>query len=789
MKVSMKWLNDFVKVDDIDIKEFCKRMTLTGTKVESVLIEGEDIDKVVVGKIISIKNHENADKLVVCNVLIGEDKTVQIVTGANNIKEGDKVPVCLDGGTLPNNIKIKEGNLRGVKSQGMMCSISELGLSKDDYKNAAQDGIFILENESKVGQDIRKTLGLCDTIVDFEITSNRPDCLSIRGIAREVSATFDRPFKEENIKIDGIDENIDNLLKVKIESKKCRRYIARVVKDVEIKPSERFIRERLIKCGVRPVNNIVDITNYVMLEYGQPMHAFDYDKIRGHQIIIKDAKQGEVLETLDGTKCTLNDNDLVVCDKDGALAIAGVMGGKDSGVSDSTNKIVFESASFEGISVRKTAKKFSIRTESSIRFEKDLNEKLSQEAIERACELIEKLNIGKVIKDKIDIKNIESKAKPLLLNEENINKLLGTDIKKDEMIEILKKLNFKVEGDMVTPPIQRIDIECEADLAEEVGRIYGYDKIPSTLYKGSTTGGLSKYQKFEKKLKEILYSLNFNEVSTYSFISPNNFDKLKLDDKNPLRDAVKLKNPLGEETSVMRTTMIPSMLDVLSKNYNNKNEEARLFEIGKVYLENEGHLLKKENKVLVLGGYEKCDFFIIKGVLTTILDELKIFKYQIEQTLSMPYHKYRNMSVVINNEEIARLGQIDVRVANDYKINKEVYIIEIEVEKLYKQYKDEIKYKPLPKYPSIVRDLSLVCDKDLFVVNIEKAIKRGGGEMLREITFFDLYEGEQIEQNKKSVSYKLKFMSNERTLTDNEVDKAIEKILDECKKINVTIRE
>ena len=599
MNLSMKWLNDYVDVSDMPIKEFCSGLTISGSKVERWETEGEEISKVVVGKLLSVVPHENSDHLVVCQVDVGKagsGEPIQIVTGASNVKAGDIVPVAMDGSTLPGGVKIKKGKLRGVESNGMLCSLGELGLTARDFPYAIEDGIFIMQEEEgcpsfELGMDIREAIGLNDTSVEFEITSNRPDCLAVLGLARETHATFDRPLKIKAPEFNGIDGDINSMLKVEIHNKQlCPRYIAGVVKNVKIAPSPRWMRERLRASGVRPINNFVDITNYVMLEYGHPMHAFDIRYINGAEINIRNAKNGETITTLDGAERTLTENMLVIADADKPVAVAGVMGGEYSGIMDDTVDVVFESACFDGASVRTTAKALGMRTDASARFEKGLDPQNAYPALIRAFELFEMLGCGEVVKTIIDADYSDKTPKGVVFDPEWINNFLGSDIPESEMKTYLERLDFKVENGMAYAPSVRIDIECKADIAEEVARLYGYNKIPKTIIRGVASAELSPKQKFERSIMNAMTALGAYEITTYSFISPKYFDKIRLPENSPLRKTVVITNPLGEDTSVMRTTILPSVCEVMARNYNNRNPEVCLFELGNEYIPNGGEL-------------------------------------------------------------------------------------------------------------------------------------------------------------------------------------------------------
>ena len=795
MLLSMKWLNEYVDVSDIDIKDFCHEMTMSGSKVEGYEFESQEIEKVVVGKIVSISKHPDADKLLVCQVDVGGEKNLQIITAAQNVFEGAIVPVALHKSKLAGGISIKKGKLRGLASEGMLCSISELGLSLSDFPGAVEDGILIIEEDCEVGQDIKKALGIDDVIVDFEITPNRPDCLSVIGLAREVSAVFNRPLKYYNnndIDKNKIDENI---IKVSVEDKDlCRRYMVKVVKNVKIGPSPRFIRERLRSSGVRPINNIVDITNYVMLEYGQPVHAFDYDKISGKNIIVRKAKPGESIKLLDGTEKKLDENMLVIADKDKPLVIAGVMGGEDSGISDNTKTVVFEVANFDTESVRQTSKKVAVRTESSLRFEKGIDNNFSPVVINKICQLINELKIGEIVDGKIDINNVgKLKNREIELKCDVVNNLLGLDLSESEIKDILSKLYIDVEDNKVIVPSWRPDIEGIADISEEVARLYGYNKIKPIKFDKliNPITMRTERQKFENDILDLMTSQCYFEVKTFSFISPKYYDKINLKDDDKLRESVVILNPLGEDTSVMRTTIIPSMIDVVSKNYNNQNLDGRFFELAKVYFPNkDDKTLPEEKDELVIGLYgKKYNFYDLKLTIENLFDKLNIKGYKfIAQDNNLSFHPGRCADIIIGDDKLGIIGQIHPKVQDNYQIPTNVFIVSLKIETMFKNKLFDKIYNPVSKFPSVIRDLSLVCDKDLPVLMIEDIIRDIVLDNLEEIILSDVYIGEQIEKSKKSVCYSLKLRDFEKTLTDEDISIIINNILEKLKTINVYIR-
>ncbi len=788
MNLSVKWLKDYVNIDNLTIKELTDGLTMSGSKVEGFENENDKIQKIVVGKIISIEKHPDADKLVVCLVDVGQDEPLQIVTGATNVKENALVPVCLNGAILPNGTKIRSGKLRGVLSQGMMCSLSELGLSKNDFPYAIEDGIFLLEEECEIGQDICEAIGLDDTKIEFEITSNRPDCLSVVGLARETAATFNLPLNISSPKVKGSSGNINDSLKVDIKTPLCSRYMAKMVKNVKIKPSPRWMRERLRASGVRPINNIVDITNFVMLEYGHPMHAFDASNVSGNNIIIRTAKNEETITTLDGIEHNLKDSMLMVCDSEKPIAVAGVMGGKYSGVQEDTTSIILEAACFDGANVRKTAKALNIRTDSSVRFEKGLNPICCENTINRACELIELLEIGEVVGGTIDIQNFDHKPKTIHLDSEWINNFIGISLSNDDMTKILNSLDFEVKDNEIIVPPHRIDIEHKADVAEEIARIYGYDKIPVSTIKGKADGALTETQKFKQLINASLIAIGCSEICTYSFMSPKEYNKIQLAPDCDLRNSIKIQNPLGEDTSTMRTTTFPSILSILSKNYNNRNEKAWLYEIGRVYIPSEENSQPYQIDKIAIGTYGNCDFYTIKGIIESLLDQLNVSDVEFVAAKGMPFHDYRCCEIVKNGKILGKFGEVHPTVSENYKIGTKAYIAELDFNTIFSARNELNTYCGIPKFPASVRDLSLVCDESIESGKIEKEIKNNVGKILESIEVFDVYRGEQIADNQKSISYKLTMRDRTRTLTDEEIDKVIEKTLTSLEKIGVKLR-
>lgn len=803
MNLSMKWLSDYIDTG-ASIKEFCSAMTMSGSKVERWETEGEEISKVVVGKLLSVTPHENSDHLVVCQVDVGHagnGEPIQIVTGAPNVKAGDIVPVAMDGSTLPGGVKIKKGKLRGVESNGMLCSLGELGLTTHDFPYAIADGIFIMQEEEgcpdfELGQDIREAIGLNDTSVEFEITSNRPDCLSVIGLARETHATFDKPYTVKAPEFKGIDGNINDMLKVTIHNKElCPRYIAGVVKNVKIGMSPRWMRERLRASGVRPINNFVDITNYVMLEYGHPMHAFDIRYIDGAEINIRNAKNGETITTLDGVERTLTENMLVIADKNKPVAVAGVMGGEYSGIMDDTVDVVFEAACFDGASVRTTAKALGMRTDASARFEKGLDPQNAYPAIMRAFELVEELGCGEVVKTIIDADYSDKTPKGVEFDPVWINNFLGTDIPESDMREYLERLDFKIENGIAYAPSVRIDIERKCDIAEEVARLFGYNNIPKTIIRGVAAAQLTEKQKFERKISNAMTALGAYEITTYSFISPKYFDKIRLPDDSPLRKAVVITNPLGEDTSVMRTTVLPSMCEVMARNYNNRNAAVCLFELGSEYIPSGGEL-PDEPVRLSIGMYGGgADFYDIKGIADALLKAVGVedIDYRACSDTAVfaeasAFHTGRCAIVTKDGKAVGIVGELHPEVLENYGIGTKAYAAKLNVTELPDMAAEVKTYKPLPKFPATTRDLAIVCDENLPAGELEKVIKKAVGNILETVTLFDVYKGKQIAEGKKSVAYAISMRSHEGTLTDEQADAAVKRVLKELAKLGAELR-
>lgn len=782
MLVPMKWLKDYVDIK-VDLKTFADKMTMSGSKVERVEELGKEIENVVVGKILKIEKHPDADKLVIGQVDVGSE-VIQIVTGASNIKEGDYIPVAMHGSILPGGVKIKKGKLRGIESNGMMCSAEELGIDTDNLPEELLDGIYILDREYPLGKDIKEVLGLNDAVVEFEITNNRPDCLSIIGIAREAAATFGEKLDYPAISYKDNKENIKDYIDIEVRNAElCTRYAAKVVKNVVIKESPAWMQERLQKAGVRAINNIVDITNFVMLELGQPMHAFDYRKLEDKKIIVRNAMAGEVIKTLDEIDRNLDESMLVIADGKKPTGIAGVMGGYGSEIEDDTSILVFESACFNPVNIRLTSKKLGLRTEASSRFEKGIDAELAKLALERACSLIEQLGAGEVVGGIIDIYPSPKKARKLDLRVNRVRDFLGTDISEEMMISYLKPLGFKVEKNTdleVYVPIFRDDVEGEADLIEEIARLYGYDNIPSKLMDTTfTQGGIDYRQKIRKLAKDNMAAQGLYEVVTYTFVSPNVYNKINLKAENPLRNAIKLMNPLGEDQSIMRTTIIPNMLEVISRNYNMKIDEGKFYELSKIYLSEKLPIeeLAEEKETLTIGMYGKIDFFDLKGVIENLLEELNIDKYRILSSNNDSMHPGRTAELLINNKRVGCLGEIHPEVLDKYDIPVRVYIAELDFEEIIKQSTLEVSYRPLPKYPSVDRDIAVVVAEEITAGQVEEIIKNKGGKLVEEVKLFDIYRGSQIQQGYKSMAYSIIYRSDEKTLEEEDISKVHNKII------------
>lgn len=792
MKASIEWLKEYSDID-VNPVELGDILTMTGSKVETIDQKGNDIKNVVVGKILEIKKHEDSDHLVITQMDLGTEK-VQIVTGADNIKVGDIVPVAKDGSELPGGKKIKKGELRGVESCGMMCSVGELGLDINQYPGQIEHGIMILPKkyEKDLGKDIVDVLDLKEDIIDFEITPNRPDCLSIEGLGRETAISLGKEFKNPR-------KNIDEL---KVEDKKeleglkvdiiapdlCYRYIARIVKNVKIEPSPEWMVKRLNACGMRSINNIVDITNYVMLEMGQPMHAFDINSIEGKHITVRRAKNNEKITTLDEQERILDENDLVIADDKKPVAIAGVMGGLNSEIEKDTETVVFESAVFYGGAVRKTAKKVGLRTESSSRFEKGLSPENALRAVNRAVELVEMLNAGKAVDGKIDVYPTKQKVNKIKLDVERINNLLGTKISKQDMIDILEKLDIKVENDIVIPPYFRQDIEQLADVAEEVLRFYGYDKLETTLIKADTTLGVrNKEQKIEQKIEDVLVNNGLSEIYTYGFVSEKDLEKANISEELK-HTAITIKNPLSDEYKLMRPSTIPSMMQTLATNANKKNQNVKLYDISRSYkninkeVEN-GEIPLQEN-ILTLGMYgDNLDFYTLKGLVENVLETVSVNRYDIEkETKNGSYHPGRCANIKVGIDTIATFGEVHPEVLENYGIEKRAYLAELNLTKITKYSRNNKKYVEVPKFPAVERDIAIIVDENIEVGQIEKTIAKKAKKILEKAELFDIYRNEKLGENKKSVAYALTFRNKNKTLNDDEVNEVMENIIKELEK-------
>ena len=884
MILSRNWLNEFIDLKDITDKEFNDEMTLSGSKVETIERPDENLKNVVVGKILEMKRHENSDHMWVCQIDVGQAEPVQIVTGAWNIHVGDYVPAALHGAHLPGGVKIEKGKLRGVESNGMLCSLKELGMTAEhdfpyavitpaallndyhpidpakpsipadikpgdkvygpvvaarvlecaplgdgtfhtcldlgnatavpdthcsnlhegdlvayntksdtictledlhaeqkEFPHCIADGIFVLQEEdAEPGLNMAHILGFDDSIVEFEITPNRPDCLSVIGLAREASATFKRPLKLHEPEPHGCGGSIADLVDIDIEDGDlCPRYTARMVKNVKIAPSPRWMRERLRASGVRPINNIVDITNYVMLEYGQPMHAFDFSCVEGGHIIVRTAREGETIQTLDGNERKLTPNMLCICDEHKPVCVAGVMGGANSEIVGDTAMVLFESANFNGVSVRRTASALGMRTDASSRYEKGLDMMNTIKAVERACELVELLGCGEVVDGVMDVVAKEKAPTVVKLEPDKINALLGTELSEDLMREILVSLGFILNGDDIYVPSWRGDVEHYSDIAEEVARFYGYNKIPCTLMRGETTrGGFSEQQRFDRAIGGAVRALGYDEIITYSFISPTYYDKIRMPKDSSLRNSLKILNPLGEDTSIMRTTILPSMLEIIARNHSYRNKSARLYELGKIYLPREDGLAD-EPKYLSLGAYgDGVDFFSFKGSIETLLHELRItdVKY-VACADNDSYHPGRCAKVYAGETYLGVFGQIHPLVAANYGMDTEVYTAELSFDAMYEKRGDIPVYQPLPKFPAVTRDIAVVCDEAVTVGALEESIRRGAKGLLKDVSLFDIYRGSGVAIGKKSVAFNLVLRADDRSLTGEEADEDVQSIL------------
>ena len=795
MRLNRKWLNeDFVDLREVSDKEFVETMTVFGQKVETWERMDAEIKNVVVGKVLSMVRHPNSDHMWICQVNVGGEEPIQIVTGAQNVHEGDLVPVALHNSWLPGGVHITKGKLRGELSNGMLCSFAELGLTQNDLPGVFADGIWILNDEEcSIGQDINQVIGNDDTVVEFEITNNRPDCYSIIGLAREAAAAFGKPMRHHEPVVHGscagsIFEHLD----VEVPAAdKCSRYSSRMVANVKIGPSPKWLRQRLRANGVRPINNIVDITNYVMLEYGQPMHAFDYRYVSSGKIVVRDAEAGETLTTLDGTVRPLKPGMLVIADDTKPIGLAGIMGGENSEIVDDTSMVVFESANFNGTSIRQTALALGMRTEASGKFEKNLDPMMTVPAVQRACELVELLGCGDVLDGTIDVIHYVPESRRIRLEPDRINDLLGTEISREDMVKYLANLEIPVEGDDILVPSFRPDLILTADIAEEIGRSYGYNAIPITEFKNSTQGGYSAEMKLEAQAGTFCRGLGYNEIITYSFVSPAVFDQIRLPADSPLRRCMRIQNPLGEDTSVMRTIALPSMLEILARNNAYHNKAVKLYEIAKVYLPTEGQMLPQEPKKLVLGTYGSGEtFFTLKGELEAIFAGLRIRKAEYAAEKQNPsYHPGRCASITVDGVCVGVMGQVHPLVVKNYGMDCEVYCAELNLSALMELRLPEPTYTPLPKYPAVMRDLALVCDEEVTVAQAEDVITGAAGKLLRSVKLFDIYRGTGVPEGKKSMAFSLELRSDERTLTDADSEGVMSKVLASLKeKLNAVLR-
>ncbi|NFB31516.1 phenylalanine--tRNA ligase subunit beta [Clostridium botulinum] len=780
MKVPVKWLNDYIDID-ISPKELGDRLTLSGSKVEEVVTTGDEIQNVVTGKIVEIRKHPDADKLSICQVDIGKEENIQIVTAATNMKEMDIIPVALHGSTLHGGLKIKKGKLRGEVSNGMFCSEEELGLAGDEPVY----GLMILEQDTPIGEDIKKVLKMESSIIEFEITSNRPDCLSVIGIARETAATLNKKYTIPVVEFSPkCSESIKDSLKVEVKDTLCRRYMARGIKNVKVEQSPGWMQERLLEAGVRPINNIVDITNFVMLELGQPMHAFDRKEIKTNTIVVERAKEGEKFITLDETERELDVDILNIKDGDRTVAIAGIMGGLNSEVKEDTKEIILECANFDGTNIRISSKKLGLRTEASSRFEKDLDPNLVELAMDRACKLIQELGAGEVMEGSVDV--YENKLEPHMLEVDSnwINKFLGTNISKEEMQECLDRLdlNTEIKEEIleIHVPTFRSDLNIKEDIAEEIARIYGYNNIPITTIKSVTMqAGKNEKQHLDDKVIETLMASGLNQSISYSFVSPKVFEKINLKEDSNLRKVVKIKNPLGEDFSIMRTTTIPSMMEALSRNYSRNNDYASLFEIGKIYIPKEDSTeLPEEKNIVTIGLYGAVDYFNLKGIVENILGGLGIDNYKLKRQEENPtFHPGRTAELYIKKDYVGILGEIHPDVQDNYDIEERCYVAELNLDVLYKHSNVKKEYSQLPKFPAVTRDIAVIVDDTVLVQEIENIIKNGGGNILESIHLFDVYKGKQIPEGKKSIAYSIVYRNAQRTLKDSEVNKVHDKIV------------
>ncbi|RRK32865.1 phenylalanine--tRNA ligase subunit beta [Schaedlerella arabinosiphila] len=805
MNTSLSWIKAYVPDLDVTAQEYADAMTLSGTKVEGYEKLDADLDKIVIGRIEKIEKHPDADKLVVCQVNIGTG-TTQIVTGAPNVFEGAKVPVVLDGGRVagghdgsktPGGIKIKKGKLRGVESNGMMCSIEELGSNRDMYPEAPEEGIYIFPEDAQVGENAVKALGLDDVVVEYEVTSNRVDCFSVVGIAREAAATFDKTFVPPVVTETGNDEDVNDYVKVSVENTDlCPRYCARVVKNIKIGPSPKWMQRRLASVGIRPINNLVDITNYVMEEYGQPMHAYDLETIARHQIVVKTAQDGETFTTLDGQERKVDKDVLMICDGEKAIGIAGIMGGENSMITDDVKTMLFEAACFDGVNIRKSSKRVGLRTDASGKFEKGLDPNNAKAAIDRACQLVEELGAGEVVGGTVDVYGKEKQPVRVPFDADKINAMLGTDISEEEMLGYFKKIDLEYDPETkeVIAPTFRQDLFRLADIAEEVARFYGYDNIPTTLPNGeATTGKLSFKLRIEQAARDIAEFCGFSQGMCYSFESPKVFDKLLLPKDSPLRRTVEIMNPLGEDYSIMRTTSLNGMLTSLATNYNRRNKDVRLYELGNIYLPKSLPLtdLPEERMQFTLGMYGKGDFFSMKGVVEEFFEKIGMKDRETyDPNAGKPYlHPGRQANILYDGKVVGYLGELHPEVADIYGIGERAYVAVIDMPEIMEYATFDRKYYGIAKYPAVTRDISMVVPKHILAGQIEEVISAKGGQYLESYALFDLYEGAQIREGFKSVAYSTVFRAKDKTLSDAEVTEAMERILKALEGMGIELRK
>ena len=806
MNTSLSWIKAYVPELDVTAQEYTDAMTLSGTKVEGYEELDADLDKIVVGQIDKIEKHPDADKLIICQVNVGAE-TVQIVTGAPNVKEGDKIPVVLDGGRVAGGhepgqrvaggIKIKKGKLRGVESAGMMCSIEELGSNREMYPEAPEYGIYIFPEDTEVGADAVELLGLHDVVFEYEVTSNRVDCYSVVGIAREAAATFRKEFVPPVVTAVGNDEDVNDFIKVTVEDPDlCPRYTARVVKNIKIGPSPKWMQRRLASVGIRPINNLVDITNYVMEEYGQPMHAYDLDTIAGGQIVVRRAKENETFVTLDGQERKLDESVLMICDGEKSVGIAGIMGGENSMITDDVHTMLFEAACFDGTNIRKSSKKVGLRTDASGKFEKGLDPNNAEAAMNRACQLIEEMGAGEVVGGMVDVYSKKKEPVRVPFDADEINGLLGTNISKEEMLSYFKKIDLEYDeaSNEVIAPTFRHDLFRMADLAEEVARFYGYDNIPTTLPRGeATTGKLSFKLRVEEIARDIAEFCGFSQGMTYSFESPKVFDKLLIPSDSPLRNTVDIMNPLGEDYSIMRTTSLNGMLTSLATNYNRRNKNVRLYELGNIYLPKSLPLteLPEERMQFTLGMYGDGDFFSMKGVVEEVFEKIGLHKKETyDPNAGKPYlHPGRQANIIYDGVVVGYLGEVHPDVADTYGIGTKAYVAVLDMPEITKRATFDRKYTGIAKFPAVTRDISMVMPKEILVGQVEEVIEKKGGAYLESYALFDLYEGAQIKEGYKSVAYSIVFRAKDKTLEEAEISQAMEKILAGLEELGIELRK